>query len=224
MGESLYHLLGVDRDADEASIRRAYRERIKNAHPDVSDDPDAAAEFKRLTTAREVLLDDGARARYDRLGHEGYVAAELDDDLWTGRSEGPADPDPKSSTWETGNAAWRRDGPTRARGQQSPSAGVTDGGSATATGTETTSGRHRYRARGVETETRSPLDRIRASLSSMGPWLFVHAVFLVSAAGASGSLAASTVSIPALSLPLGTGLFGLALALSALHVVSVLYV
>jgi hypothetical protein len=59
---------------------------------------------------------------------------------------------------------------------------------------------------------------------SLGPWLVVHAVFLATAAGAAGMLTAGTGSVSVLSLPLGAGFFGLALFLSALHVVSVLYV
>ncbi|QSG09070.1 DnaJ domain-containing protein [Halapricum desulfuricans] len=68
MGESLYSLLGVREDADPETIRRAYRERASDVHPDVSDAPDATRRFKRLTVARDTLVDEDERARYDRLG------------------------------------------------------------------------------------------------------------------------------------------------------------
>lgn len=73
MGESLYAILGVAEDADQETIKDAYRDRAKDAHPDVSDASDATREFKRLTVARDTLLDEDERARYDDLGHSAYV-------------------------------------------------------------------------------------------------------------------------------------------------------
>jgi curved DNA-binding protein CbpA len=228
MGESLYHLLGVDREADDAAIRRAYREQVTDHHPDVSDNPDAVDEFKRLTTARDVLLDDRERARYDRVGHDAYVAAELEGGLWpaAGQSSvayatGPSSPDHRNTSRAREPNRRTRERTTNASNSRST------GGSATAaarSGRYTASARHRYRPPGVRTETATAVDRLRASLGSLGPWLLVHAVFLVTAAGAAGLLTASTGSVPAFSLPLGTGFFRLALFLSALHVVSILYV
>jgi len=48
MGDSLYALLGVGRDADRETIRAAYRDRASDGHPDVSDDPNATRQFKHL--------------------------------------------------------------------------------------------------------------------------------------------------------------------------------
>ncbi|KYH27210.1 chaperone protein DnaJ [Halalkalicoccus paucihalophilus] len=73
--ETLYDVLGVDPDAGPGEIRTAYRERVKRHHPDV-DGGDAAA-FRRLTTARDVLLDGESRARYDALGHRRYARHHL---------------------------------------------------------------------------------------------------------------------------------------------------
>lgn len=78
MDASFYAVLGVDADAEAATIRAAYREAVKEHHPDVSDDPGSVERFKRLTSARDVLLDPDERARYDRLGHDTYVARHLD--------------------------------------------------------------------------------------------------------------------------------------------------
>lgn len=73
MTESFYDLLGVAPDADDEAIRRAYRERLKETHPDVSDASDADARTRRLLEAKETLLDPVERRRYDRVGHAAYV-------------------------------------------------------------------------------------------------------------------------------------------------------
>lgn len=73
MPETYYDRLGVDPDATAAEIRAAYREALKETHPDVSDDPDAADRTRELVAARDVLTDERERARYDRLGHRAYV-------------------------------------------------------------------------------------------------------------------------------------------------------
>jgi curved DNA-binding protein CbpA len=227
MGESLYHLLGVDRNADQASIRRAYRERVRDHHPDVSDDPDAVDEFKRLTAARDVLTDDDARARYDRLGHDAYVAAELEAGLWPDEAE-RSEPTENAAAApdDTGGRHARGTASSSARERSSVQARVASASAPGATGFrgDTTSGRRNYRSAGDTMETGTAFGRVRASLTSLGPWLVVHAVFLATAAGAAGMVTASTGAITALSLPIGVGFFGLALFLSALHVVSVLYV
>lgn len=70
--ETFYERLGVDTDASEADVERAYRERVKQCHPDVSDHPDARERLRRVNRARAVLTDATERARYDRLGHVEY--------------------------------------------------------------------------------------------------------------------------------------------------------
>lgn len=70
--DTFYERLGVDTDASEADVERAYRERVKECHPDVSDHPDARERLRRVTRARDVLTDATERARYDRLGHVEY--------------------------------------------------------------------------------------------------------------------------------------------------------
>lgn len=76
MTETYYDLLGVSRDASTDDIEDAYRDRLKETHPDVSDDEDASDRTKQLIEARDVLTDEDERARYDRLGHDQYVAVE----------------------------------------------------------------------------------------------------------------------------------------------------
>lgn len=60
-----YTILGVERTADKATIRRAYRKRAKAAHPDGGGDKE---KFGALTKAHDLLTDDERRARYDATG------------------------------------------------------------------------------------------------------------------------------------------------------------
>lgn len=65
-----YEVLGVDRRADAATIKRAFRELAMRYHPDKNpDDPVAEERFKEVNEAYAVLSDDRARAQYDRFGH-----------------------------------------------------------------------------------------------------------------------------------------------------------
>lgn len=64
-----YDLLGVDKSADDAEIKRAYRELARKYHPDLN--PEGAERFKEINEAYAVLSDPRERSRYDRWGHEG---------------------------------------------------------------------------------------------------------------------------------------------------------
>lgn len=63
-----YELLGVDRDADDATIKKAYRKLARQYHPDVNPDPAAQDKFKEVSHAYEILADPQKRAAYDRGG------------------------------------------------------------------------------------------------------------------------------------------------------------
>jgi molecular chaperone DnaJ len=64
-----YGLLGVSPDASDEQIKRAYRRRARELHPDANGgDPEAEAQFKQVTLAYEVLRDPQRRAQYDRYG------------------------------------------------------------------------------------------------------------------------------------------------------------
>jgi curved DNA-binding protein len=63
-----YEVLGVPRDADQDTIRRAYRKLAREYHPDLNSDSDAEESFKELGEAYAVLSDADKRERYDRLG------------------------------------------------------------------------------------------------------------------------------------------------------------
>ena len=76
MPENFYDILGVSRDAADDEIESAYREAVREYHPDVSDDPDAEEKFKKAKKAKEVLTDDEKQQMYDQMGHEQFVEAE----------------------------------------------------------------------------------------------------------------------------------------------------
>ncbi len=63
-----YKIMGVDRNATQDEIKRAYRKLARKYHPDVSKEPDAEARFKEVGEAYEVLKDPEKRAAYDQLG------------------------------------------------------------------------------------------------------------------------------------------------------------
>jgi len=67
-----YEVLGVDRGADEATIKKSFRRLARELHPDVNaHDPQAEEKFKEAAEAYEVLSDADRRRTYDAYGHEG---------------------------------------------------------------------------------------------------------------------------------------------------------
>jgi len=67
-----YEALGVGRDADEKTVKRAFRRLARKYHPDVNPGDKAAEQkFKEISEAYEVLRDPKKRSQYDRFGHLG---------------------------------------------------------------------------------------------------------------------------------------------------------
>lgn len=226
MGETFYGLLGVDRDAEAAVVNRAYRELVKEHHPDVSGAPDASDTFKRLTTARDVLVDEAERARYDRLGHEDYVRRYLDGERW-------ADP---GSADDGGQGD-----PTRERRQRAESRTAASAAGTTSPGDYRArrrarrqarraawAGSDRWRASGREAtaaEAARGRPDHRRSLLSVAPWLAIHLALFASAAVTAVVLLSTGAAMDA-SLPvavLALLVVGLTFVSSSLHLVSKVY-
>ena len=66
-----YSRLGVEKDSDADTIKKAYRKLAMEYHPDRNSSPDAEENFKRVTEAYEVLRDPEQRQLYDRFGEAG---------------------------------------------------------------------------------------------------------------------------------------------------------
>ncbi len=70
-----YEILGVDRDASDEEIKRAFRRAAQRHHPDVDTSTGAEQRFKELNEAYRVLSDRQRRAAYDMFGHAGVDGA-----------------------------------------------------------------------------------------------------------------------------------------------------
>ena len=67
-----YEILGIEKGATEEEIKKAYRKKARETHPDLHpDDPSYVEKFQEVNEAHEVLSDPEKRARYDQFGHAG---------------------------------------------------------------------------------------------------------------------------------------------------------
>ena len=68
-----YEVLGVEKNADEAALKKAYRQLAKKYHPDTNPgDKEAEAKFKEASEAYAVLSDPEKRRQYDQFGHAAF--------------------------------------------------------------------------------------------------------------------------------------------------------
>jgi curved DNA-binding protein len=85
MAEDYYKLLGVNRNASEAEIKKAYRKLAMKYHPDHAKGDKAAEEkFKKISEAYAVLSDKDKRQEYDTFGSEGFRQRFSQEDIFRG--------------------------------------------------------------------------------------------------------------------------------------------
>lgn len=73
MKQDYYEILGISKGASAAEIKKAYRKKAIQYHPDKNpDDTEAEEMFKKAAEAYEVLSDDNKKARYDQYGHSAF--------------------------------------------------------------------------------------------------------------------------------------------------------
>ncbi|MFR8441973.1 MAG: DnaJ domain-containing protein, partial [Campylobacter sp.] len=86
MEEDYYEILGVARDADAETIKKAFRKLALEFHPDRNQgDKESEEKFKKINEAYQILSDDQKRRMYDRYGKEGISGA------YSGASDGGFD-------------------------------------------------------------------------------------------------------------------------------------
>ena len=71
--KNYYDILGVDKKASEADIKKAYRKLVRQYHPDINDSPDADAKMGEINNAYETLKDAEKRAQYDLMLDNPYM-------------------------------------------------------------------------------------------------------------------------------------------------------
>ncbi|OKY78635.1 MAG: DnaJ type Zn finger domain [Candidatus Methanohalarchaeum thermophilum] len=71
MAEDYYEILGVDRNASQEEIKKAYRKKAKKYHPDSNSDEADEEKFKEINEAYKVLSDEEKRKKYDQFGKAG---------------------------------------------------------------------------------------------------------------------------------------------------------
>ncbi len=70
-----YEVLGIEKSASSEEIKKAFRNKARQLHPDVNKEADAEARFKEVGEAYEVLIDTEKRSAYDRFGHAAVSGA-----------------------------------------------------------------------------------------------------------------------------------------------------
>ena len=69
-----YEVLGIEKNASDAEIKKAYRKKARQFHPDKNpDNKEAEYKFKEASEAYEILSDKEKRQKYDQFGHAGEI-------------------------------------------------------------------------------------------------------------------------------------------------------
>lgn len=162
MSADFYDLLEVPEDASQDDIRDAFREKVREYHPDHNDDPRASAQFTAVKKAYDTLGDPVERNAYDRIGHIDYVNKRLDGlpdpDKWSpsGSDDASGSTTRSSSTSTTGSAG----GTTATSGSSTGTGSRSSSGSRSSTGSRSSSGAgSSTRSSGSSTSTRTSTGR-----------------------------------------------------------------
>jgi len=86
--QDYYDILGVNKNASKADIKKAYRKLALKYHPDKNKDASAEEKFKDISEAYAVLYDDEKRKLYDQYGHAGIDQQFTQDDIFRGADFG----------------------------------------------------------------------------------------------------------------------------------------
>ena len=70
-----YEVLGVEKNATDDDLKKAYRKLAKKYHPDVNPSEEAAEKFKEASEAYSILSDPQKRQQYDQFGHAAFSGA-----------------------------------------------------------------------------------------------------------------------------------------------------
>ncbi len=157
MTEDFYDLMGVDEDASQDEIKSAFREKVREYHPDLNDDPRAQAQFTTLKEAYDTLGNPSERNAYDRMGHEDYVAKRIQglpsQDVWSDAASSSSDADSASSATTSTDTS---------------STGASSSGTSPSTGTTTGRSSSRRSSSSRSSSSRSSSSRTSSSGGSSG--------------------------------------------------------
>jgi len=93
VGRDYYEIMGLERRVEHEEVKRMWRSRVRDIHPDTSEYPDAEERFKKFSEAYSVLSNPGDRAVYDQYLASGF-RGRFSEWKVTGHPQGPREMDP----------------------------------------------------------------------------------------------------------------------------------
>src|SRR3989344_4656898 len=95
-----YQVLSVSKNATDAEIKSAYRQKARKHHPDVDKSPDAEKKFKEINEAYQVLSDPQKKSTYDQFGHAAFEGGQAGPGGFGGFGQGQGGY--QTYTWSSG--------------------------------------------------------------------------------------------------------------------------